>query len=170
MSNKMKQTALNFGKRSLSPVADSVAKKPRLSEPVASTSKVPLAPNPIPAIPFDVDKFRSELSTSASPSERDLLELELDIGESWLKVLHKELKKDYFLKLKRFLWDEGLRGKEVKQNKIFPAGASCPHVALHRSRTASWRYLFLESVHASGQGQSSHTGARSVSQRRTGSW
>ena len=132
----MKQTALNFGKRSLSPAAavESAAKKPRLSEPVASTSKVAVAPNPIPAIAFDLDKFKSELSTSSSPSERDLLALELDIGESWLKVLHNELKKDYFLKLKRTLWDEGLKGKEVKQNKIFPAGVS-------RDR---WRFVSLK--------------------------
>jgi hypothetical protein len=42
---------------------------------------------------------------------------------SWLKVLGSEMRKPYFIKLKKFLWKEGLRGVDWKQNVVFPPGS-----------------------------------------------
>jgi hypothetical protein len=42
-----------------------------------------------------------------------------------LKVLKEEIRKPYFLDLKRFLWIEGVRGKEDSDvGKVFPPGES----------------------------------------------
>lgn len=83
--------------------------------------------------PFTREAFRATLS-SANPtkanakpgdtvSERDLLALECDtMGEAWLEQLAPELVKPSFLAVKRQLWNEGLRGVEVAQTKIFPPG------------------------------------------------
>lgn len=40
-----------------------------------------------------------------------------------LKVLKDEIKKPYFLKLKQFLWDQGVRGAEdsAQNLKVYPA-------------------------------------------------
>ncbi|TNY22014.1 uracil-DNA glycosylase-like protein [Rhodotorula diobovata] len=68
--------------------------------------------------------FASTLSTSGSPSEADLLALECtSVGPSWLEHLQSELRKPYFLELKRFLWREGLKGTQDRDKgtlKVFP--------------------------------------------------
>lgn len=40
-----------------------------------------------------------------------------------LKVLKEEIRKQYFLKLKQFLWDQGVKGAEdsSKSLKVYPA-------------------------------------------------
>ncbi|GAA5942308.1 hypothetical protein JCM3775_003218 [Rhodotorula graminis] len=76
--------------------------------------------------PFSPAAFLSSLSTSPpSPTEADLLSLEgATLGASWLAHLDKELRKPYFLDLKRFLWKEGLRGTEDRGEggklRVFP--------------------------------------------------
>lgn len=76
--------------------------------------------------------FASTLSTSGSPSEADLLALECtSVGPSWLEHLQSELRKPYFLELKRFLWREGLKGTQDRDKgtlKVFPPGALSPSV------------------------------------------
>lgn len=48
-------------------------------------------------------------------AQKDLLQLEIDtLEDSWLSVLHQELTKPYFLKLKEFLT------KERKAHTVFP--------------------------------------------------
>jgi len=45
------------------------------------------------------------------------------MGRTWLKVLSEEIRQPYFLKLKRFLWEEGVQGateQSVGSPKIFP--------------------------------------------------
>ncbi|GAA5847382.1 hypothetical protein JCM9279_000266 [Rhodotorula babjevae] len=80
----------------------------------------------VPAAPFSPSTFLSSLSTSPpSPTEADLLALEgATLGASWLEHLAKELRKPYFLELKRFLWKEGLRGTEDRGEggklRVFP--------------------------------------------------
>lgn len=84
---------------------------------------------------FSLETFSANLSSappkgsSSTVSTRELLELEcVTLDESWLAGLSKELEKPYFLKLKQFLWDEGVRGvgaAEVKgRKKVFPPGSS----------------------------------------------
>ncbi|GAA5912972.1 hypothetical protein JCM8208_002419 [Rhodotorula glutinis] len=78
------------------------------------------------AAPFSPSSFLSSLSTSPpSPTEADLLALEgATLGPSWLEHLANELRKPYFLELKRFLWKEGLRGTEDRGEggklRVFP--------------------------------------------------
>jgi len=43
------------------------------------------------------------------------------MGLSWLKLLKDEIKKPYFISLKRFLWEEGVTSADVKNLKIFPS-------------------------------------------------
>lgn len=60
---------------------------------------------------FDVETFKKTLT----PEELELLELELTtIDPTWLKILHTELRKPYFLQLKQFL------KQEFKSQTIFP--------------------------------------------------
>jgi len=97
-----------------------------------------------PAAPFSPSTFLSSLSTSPpSPTESDLLALEgATLGASWLEHLAKELRKPYFLELKRFLWKEGLRGTEDRGEggklRVFPPGASLAR-ALHSVAAAQRR-------------------------------
>ncbi|KAK0193695.1 uracil-DNA glycosylase-like protein [Armillaria mellea] len=59
------------------------------------------------SIPFSMSGFQE----SMTDEQRDLLRLECEaMGKSWLKLLKDEIKKPYFLSLKRFLWEEGVRG------------------------------------------------------------
>ncbi|KAF8623690.1 hypothetical protein AX17_007388 [Amanita inopinata Kibby_2008] len=90
------------------------AKKPKLSVPGTSS------PVKLNAIPFSLSGFRE----SMSEEEGRILALECDtMGKSWLKVLKDEIKKPYFLQLKRFLWEEGVRWpNDVPNNlKVYPA-------------------------------------------------
>ena len=86
----------------------------------------------IESTPFSLETFTANLSSappkSSTVSVRELLALECaTLDESWLAGLSKELEKSYFLKLKQFLWDEGVRGvgaAEVKgKKKVFPPGS-----------------------------------------------
>ncbi|EPT01358.1 hypothetical protein FOMPIDRAFT_1161611 [Fomitopsis schrenkii] len=72
------------------------------------------------SIPFSL----SELEADMSDEERKLLALECEnLGKSWLKLLKDEIRKPYFLKLKQFLYDAGVRGsKDSAPNlKIYPS-------------------------------------------------
>lgn len=115
------------------------AKRPRLSTRSAS----PAAADPTKgadasdissnnaqgATLFSAATWRASLSSTApTPSESDLLALEAhSLDPSWLEHLQEELRKPYFLDLKRFLWSEGLRGTHDRvagKLKVFPPGAS----------------------------------------------
>jgi hypothetical protein len=78
------------------------------------------------SIPFSLSTFKESLSkTGSTPTESDLLALECDtMDPSWLKILSSELRKDYFLMLKKMLWTEGVQGKDTptKSLKVFPPG------------------------------------------------
>ncbi|KAI0767915.1 uracil-DNA glycosylase [Irpex lacteus] len=72
------------------------------------------------SIPFSLSAYVEALSDT----EKRLLALECDtMGKSWLKVLKDEITKPYFLKLKQFLWDQGVRGASDTPNnvKVYPA-------------------------------------------------
>ncbi|GAA5830085.1 hypothetical protein JCM11251_006868 [Rhodosporidiobolus azoricus] len=104
----------------------------------ASSAAAPVASSTSPkstSDPFDAATFAQSLSTapspptSDSPSEADLLALECStLDPSWLAKLSTEVRKPYFLELKRFLWNEGLRGTEDREKegkgkgklKVFP--------------------------------------------------
>ncbi|TFK72968.1 uracil-DNA glycosylase [Pluteus cervinus] len=104
------------------------AKKLRAEAPVA---KKPIAapgtffksgPQPesklqsLNSIPFSMAAFRDALTEE----EKSLLCLECDtMGRSWLKLLANEIKKPYFLSLKRFLRGEGINGAHVT-TKVYP--------------------------------------------------
>lgn len=88
------------------------------------------APVTLPATGFSAAEWRASLSTESPaphPSDADLLALEArTLHPSWLRHLHEELRKPYFLDLKRFLWSEGLQGTQDRQGgklKVFPPGA-----------------------------------------------
>ncbi|KAJ7086082.1 uracil-DNA glycosylase-like protein [Mycena belliarum] len=72
------------------------------------------------AIPFSLSGFIASLP---SDDARALLALECDVlGKSWLKLLADELRKPYFLALKRFLLAEGVRGAgDPAPLRIYPA-------------------------------------------------
>ena len=123
--------------------------------------------------PFSLETFSANLSTappkgsSGSVSVRELLALECEtLDESWIAGLSKELEKPYFLKLKQFLWEEGVRGvggTEVKgKKKVFPPGSSrdrweeIGEALLNRDLGCSGRYLRLVEVHDITECQSSH--------------
>ncbi|KAG6330836.1 hypothetical protein ID866_8252 [Astraeus odoratus] len=72
------------------------------------------------SIPFSL----SEYIESIPEDERHLLKLECEcMGKSWLKLLKDEIRKPYFLSLKKFLWAEGVRGPDdiVESLKVYPA-------------------------------------------------
>ncbi|KAI6122177.1 uracil-DNA glycosylase-like protein [Pisolithus croceorrhizus] len=71
-------------------------------------------------IPFSL----SEYTESLSEEHKRLLQLECEcMGKSWLKLLKDEIKKPYFIALKKFLWEAGVRGAEdsVKGLKVYPS-------------------------------------------------
>ncbi|GAA6038838.1 hypothetical protein JCM8097_002921 [Rhodosporidiobolus ruineniae] len=111
------------------------AAPPSTSAPSSTTAKPAAAasdPSAAISLPaFDPAAFALTLSTSppadnpSSASEADLLALECaSLDPSWLSHLQSELRKPYFLELKRFLWGEGLRGtddgKAKGKLKVFP--------------------------------------------------
>ncbi|KIK10100.1 hypothetical protein K443DRAFT_670731 [Laccaria amethystina LaAM-08-1] len=70
------------------------------------------------SIPFSLSSFQESLSDD----ERKLLQLECEImGKSWLKLLKDEIRKPYFLSLKQFLWDAGVKGVDDIQSKVYPS-------------------------------------------------
>ena len=50
-----------------------------------------------------------------------------------LKVLKDEIKKPYFITLKQFLWQEGVRGPDdnAENLKIYPARKFTPNLRVH---------------------------------------
>ncbi|KAI0077874.1 uracil-DNA glycosylase [Panus rudis PR-1116 ss-1] len=72
------------------------------------------------SIPFSPTAYLNALSDE----EKRLLTLEIEtMGKSWLKILKDEIRKPYFIKLKRFLWDQGVKGvnDSAKNLKVYPA-------------------------------------------------
>lgn len=75
-----------------------------------SQSSTPRAA-PAPTTPFNKDEWLSGLDAK----QKELLALEIDtLHDSWLTVLHQELTKPYFLKLKEFV------AKERSSHTVFP--------------------------------------------------
>lgn len=98
-----------------------------LSADTTKDKRVKLTPA-IPTTPFDRDAFIASLDREAkgtpSLSEYQLLKLESDTLElSWLDALATEIRKPYFIKLKLFLWQQGLRGTDHRQTSVFPPGS-----------------------------------------------
>ncbi|KAI0055517.1 uracil-DNA glycosylase [Artomyces pyxidatus] len=72
------------------------------------------------SISFSLTSFVDSLNED----ERRLLKLECEtMGESWLKVLKDELRKPYFIALKQFLWEEGIRdpNSHIPNLQVYPA-------------------------------------------------
>ncbi|KAF5359422.1 hypothetical protein D9756_003307 [Leucocoprinus leucothites] len=71
------------------------------------------------SIPFSLSDFKESLNEE----QKRLLQLECEaMGKSWLKLLKDEITKGYFLSLKRFLWEEGVRGANdtPKSCRVYP--------------------------------------------------
>ncbi|KAI0711958.1 uracil-DNA glycosylase [Cerioporus squamosus] len=87
----------------------------------ASSSKVARTETPtLNSIPFSMSEYKN----SMTEEQRRLLELECEtMGKSWLKVLKDEIKKPYFLNLKRFLYEIGVKGPDSAplMPEIYPA-------------------------------------------------
>lgn len=162
------------------------AKRARTASPPPppATTTTSTAPTSIetndPSSSFSVSQWRASLATEAggpnkgssdshAPSEADLLALEaMTLHPSWLEHLQDELRKPYFLELKRFLWSEGLRGTQDRQGgklKVFPPGARARSLcfarylttltlSLSRFVTRSARRVRLEPVHPVARCQS----------------
>ncbi|KAF8442413.1 uracil-DNA glycosylase-like protein [Boletus edulis BED1] len=100
------------------------AKKAKLSSSSPSAAKTKAAGSSglqrLNFIPFSLNDF----TESIPENQRHLLELECEcMGKSWLKVLKDDIKKPYFISLKKFLWEEGVRGPsdDVKGLKVYPS-------------------------------------------------
>ncbi|KAJ7746617.1 uracil-DNA glycosylase-like protein [Mycena metata] len=90
-----------------------------------STSTTAMKRRPLPSqklnsIPFSLSAFTASLPDDTT---RALLALECDcMGKSWLKLLADEISQPYFLALKKFLYDEGVRGAgDAPPARIYPA-------------------------------------------------
>ncbi|KAF5367126.1 hypothetical protein D9758_003995 [Tetrapyrgos nigripes] len=97
------------------------AKKLRLDASTSSLSTLN-GLQKLNSIPFSLKAFRDSLNEEQST----LLQLECQtLGKSWFKVLKDEIKKPYFIALKRFLWKEGLRSinDSVKPLTVYPSPA-----------------------------------------------
>ncbi|BGP27842.1 uracil-DNA glycosylase [Rhodotorula toruloides] len=83
--------------------------------PTSSTSSSAFSPSAL---------LSSLSATGSSPTESDLVALECStLHPSWLEHLRDEIRKPYFLDLKRFLWKEGLKGERDREGgklKVFP--------------------------------------------------
>ncbi|KAF8824886.1 hypothetical protein HHX47_DHR7000181 [Lentinula edodes] len=72
------------------------------------------------SIPFSLKAFQDSLNEE----QARLLRLECAVmGKSWLKVLKDEIKQPYFIALKRFLWDQGVREPQYSPQplKVYPS-------------------------------------------------
>ncbi|KIK62539.1 hypothetical protein GYMLUDRAFT_41999 [Collybiopsis luxurians FD-317 M1] len=75
---------------------------PTRTQPVIGVTK-------LNSIPFSMKEFQESLDEE----QARLLRLECEVmGKSWLKLLKDEIKKPYFIALKRFLWQAGVRGPD----------------------------------------------------------
>ncbi|KZO96786.1 uracil-DNA glycosylase [Calocera viscosa TUFC12733] len=73
--------------------------------------------NTLNSIPFSLNAYKAGLSAE----EKEYLALECEtMGMSWMKVLKDEIRKPYFLKLKKFLASEGVKGAADKCTTVFP--------------------------------------------------
>ncbi|KAL1659922.1 uracil-DNA glycosylase-like protein [Schizophyllum commune] len=105
--------------------AEPALKKPKL---VASASSSSVTSSPTKAasgiqtlnsIPFSVSAFVESLSDE----QKRLLKLEIEcMNKTWLKILQDEIKKPYFIALKRYLWEEGVHGPDDTPTplKVYP--------------------------------------------------
>ncbi|CAE6496970.1 unnamed protein product [Rhizoctonia solani] len=109
-----------------------VTKKARASSPDPARSSSPAPGDDQPStsskrtvngvtalkyIPFSMDTFVNGLNEE----QKKLLQLECDtLNKAWFKVLQDELTKPYFIKLKQFLWEEGIKDAETLCTKIYP--------------------------------------------------
>ncbi|KAF5392234.1 hypothetical protein D9757_001517 [Collybiopsis confluens] len=73
----------------------------------ASLTSVSSSPTKLNSIPFSMKTFQDSLNEEQAKYLR--LECEA-MGKSWLKLLQEEIKKPYFIALKRFLWTAGVQG------------------------------------------------------------
>lgn len=72
------------------------------------------------AIPFSLSQYIE----SIPEDHKHLLKLEFEcMGKSWLKLLKEEIKKPYFISLKKFLWEQGVQGPDesAKNLKVYPS-------------------------------------------------
>ncbi|KAI0661566.1 uracil-DNA glycosylase [Cubamyces menziesii] len=88
--------------------------------PPAKKARAGLSSNPsLNSIPFSLSEFQSTLSDE----EKELLALECKtMGMSWLKVLKDEIRQPYFLQLKKFLREQGVKGPDgsAPNLKVYP--------------------------------------------------
>ncbi|KAJ8463190.1 hypothetical protein ONZ51_g10410 [Trametes cubensis] len=88
--------------------------------PPAKKARAGLSSNPsLNSIPFSLSEFQSTMSDE----EKELLALECKtMGMSWLKVLKDEIRQPYFLQLKRFLREQGVKGPDdsAPNLKVYP--------------------------------------------------
>ncbi|KAH8831520.1 uracil-DNA glycosylase-like protein [Flagelloscypha sp. PMI_526] len=94
------------------------AKKAKVVPKGGSNSSLTFHITKLNSIPFSMASFEASLTEE----EQNLLALEIEtFGKSWFKVLHPEFKKQYFISLKRFLWNLGVKGVDSpKQTKVYP--------------------------------------------------
>ncbi|CCO36857.1 uracil-DNA glycosylase [Rhizoctonia solani AG-1 IB] len=131
------ETAAHTGEKRQRSIASmfGVTKKARASSPASARSSSPAAGDEPSAstsagakktvngvmalkyIPFSMDAFVAELNDE----QKKLLQLECEtLNKVWFKVLKDELTKPYFIKLKQFLWEEGIKDPETLCTKIYP--------------------------------------------------
>ena len=93
-----------------------------------------------------------------------------------LKVLKDEIRKPYFLKLKEYLWEQGVKGAQdsAKSLKVYPARESPRHtscqVPASPNRLSSTKHILMVEPHATGSRQSCHYWSRPVSWPEASSW
>ncbi|CAE6418395.1 hypothetical protein ACGC1H_005080 [Rhizoctonia solani] len=103
--------------RASSPAARSSPPAPDGEQPSTSSKKTVNGVTALKYIPFSMDKFVNGLNEE----HKKLLQLECEtLNKVWFKVLQDELTKPYFIKLKQFLWEEGVRDAETLCTKIYP--------------------------------------------------
>ncbi|OCH95469.1 uracil-DNA glycosylase [Obba rivulosa] len=98
--------------------SDSSAPAPAVKKIRTESSSSSL--QPLNSVPFSSSGFWESLTDE----EKELLALECEtLGKSWLKILKDEIRKPYFLQLKRFLLEQGVRGPDdsAKSLKVYPA-------------------------------------------------
>ncbi|EIM90965.1 uracil-DNA glycosylase [Stereum hirsutum FP-91666 SS1] len=102
---------------SLSSVSGSLVPGPSKG---TSSSSTKIGFVPLNSIPFSLSAYLESLTED----QRRLLQLECEtLGKSWLKLLKDEIKKPYFIALKEWLWEQGLKGPNDTPMplKIYPA-------------------------------------------------
>ncbi|KAK7454469.1 uracil DNA glycosylase [Stygiomarasmius scandens] len=103
--------------------SESSAKKQKLSlsnELTSSSgSKALIGLQKLNSIPFSLKAFQDSLNEE----QKNLLRLECQaMNRSWLKVLKDEIKKPYFIELKRFLLEEGVKGVDDSDKpRVYPS-------------------------------------------------